>query len=69
MERNLAIIGIVAILLFVGFFAIAVPMEATETIFGKALITLIVIGAATPWVYLLDSSRGKVSKNNKLYTS
>ena len=65
MERKLAIIGIIAILLFVGFFAVVVPMGATETIFSKALIALIVIGAVIPWFYLLESTRGKVSKKQQ----
>ncbi|MET0070719.1 MAG: hypothetical protein ABW096_11840 [Candidatus Thiodiazotropha sp.] len=65
METKLATLGLLSIATFMAV-AATVGLPALEnSLFGKFLITFIVLGGVIPWLYLLHQTKGKV--NMKTY--
>ena len=66
LDRALGLVGTVAILVFFYFFwspaAAGRQPGFDDTILGKIVISFVVLGGVVPWLYLLETSRRKVSK-------
>ena len=64
-QNKLALLGVSAITIFVLTFmhpdAIGHNIEFSESVLGKAIIAYIVLAGVIPWVYLLETTRKKVS--------
>jgi hypothetical protein len=66
MNTKLATLGLLSITTFVAVVT-TVGLPALEnSLFGKLLITFIVLGGVIPWLYLLYQTKGQV--NWKTYT-
>ena len=61
MEKKLGILGALSILVFI-ISSLALDLSTmNNTFLGKAIIGFVVIGGITPWIYLIEKSKGKVS--------
>lgn len=61
MEKKLSILGVVAIFVFIVVFSIFDIDSINNSLWGKFFVGFIVLGGITPWLYLMEKSRGKVS--------
>lgn len=66
-DRGMGLLGTSAIVVFFYFFwSPSSPGNQPgfeEAVFGKIVISFGVLGAVVPWIYLLETSRNKVSKS------
>ena len=66
-DRAMGLLGIASLVVFFGLFWSFTSLSRApgfeETLLGKILITFVVLSGVVPWVYLLETSRNKVSRS------
>ena len=64
-QYKLAWLGVSAIIIFILTFIlpnlVSYDIKVSESVLGKIVITYVVIAGVTPWIYLLETTRKRVS--------